>query len=87
MRLVADFKGWKNDIDKFNREVEKMIRALRTDAKERSDKLNLKPGFNRVVWNMLYPGADDFDGMIVWSGGMAGPVAVPGTYKARLSKG
>ena len=32
MRLAADFVGWKNDMDKFNREVQKVIRALRTDG-------------------------------------------------------
>ena len=32
-RLAADFTGWKNDDDKFNRELEKVIKALRADAR------------------------------------------------------
>ncbi len=30
--LAADFVGWKNDIDKFNREVKRVIKALQTDG-------------------------------------------------------
>ncbi|GAB5491050.1 MAG: pentapeptide repeat-containing protein [Phototrophicaceae bacterium] len=30
--LAADFVGWKNDMDKFNREVKRIIKALQTDG-------------------------------------------------------
>jgi hypothetical protein len=40
---------------------------------------------NRFVWNMRYPDAEGFDGLILWAGGLTGPRAVPGTYKARLT--
>lgn len=30
--LAADFVGWRNDLGKFNREVEKVIKALRTEG-------------------------------------------------------
>ena len=30
--LAADFVGWKNDMDKFNREVKRVIKALQTDG-------------------------------------------------------
>jgi len=42
---------------------------------------------NRFVWNLRYPDASRFQGMIYWAGGTAGPVAVPGTYKVRLTVG
>src|SRR5205809_7850114 len=42
---------------------------------------------NRFVWNLRYPEASRFQGMIFWAGGTAGPVAVPGTYKVRLAVG
>ena len=43
-----------------------------------------KAGINRFAWNMRYPDASSFDGMIMWSGGTQGPVAPPGTYRVRL---
>src|SRR5687767_9775929 len=44
---------------------------------------------NRFVWSLRYPTASRFDGMILWGGqaGLQGPVAVPGTYKVRLTAG
>ena len=61
------------------------IRKYSTDAKE--DKLEVKKGFNRIFWNMRYPDAKDFPEMIVWSGGMRGPLATPGAYQIRLTVG
>lgn len=45
--------------------------------------LNLQTGWNSVYWDMNYPGAETFDGLILWGGGTGGPRAVPGTYRAR----
>jgi len=47
----------------------------------------VRAGMNRFVWNLRYPEASRFQGMIFWAGGTQGPVAVPGTYKVRLSAG
>ena len=44
-------------------------------------------GMNRVVWGRRYPDAARFDGMIFWGGGLSGPQATPGTYRARLRVG
>ena len=44
-----------------------------------------KKGLNRFVWDMRYPEASKFEGMILWGGGTDGPRAVPGTYRARLT--
>ncbi|MDQ3908197.1 MAG: hypothetical protein M3268_07615, partial [Acidobacteriota bacterium] len=43
------------------------------------------PGLNRFVWNMRYPEATGFPGMIMWAAGTAGPRLVPGTYTVRLT--
>jgi hypothetical protein len=42
---------------------------------------------NRFVWNLRYADASRFQGMIFWAGGTQGPVAVPGSYKVRLTAG
>jgi len=45
-------------------------------------------GLNRFVWDLRYPGATTFDGMIIWSGRpQAGPMAPPGRYQVRLTAG
>ncbi|PKP32875.1 MAG: glycosyl hydrolase [Bacteroidetes bacterium HGW-Bacteroidetes-17] len=54
------------------------------DKKAKEGKLEIKEGMNRFIWNMMYPGADSFDGMILWGASMSGPRALPGIYKAKL---
>ncbi len=50
--------------------------------------LSTEHGINEASWNLRYERAEDFDGMILWSGGgMNGPKAVPGRYTARLIVG
>jgi photosystem II stability/assembly factor-like uncharacterized protein len=43
-----------------------------------------KQGLNRFVWDMRYPDAHDFKGLIFWAGSTRGPVAPPGSYQVRL---
>ncbi|HEX5759035.1 MAG TPA: glycosyl hydrolase [Thermoanaerobaculia bacterium] len=45
------------------------------------------PGMNRFVWDLRYPDAAEFEGMILWGGGIYGPRAVPGDYQVRLTAG
>lgn len=42
-------------------------------------------GFDRVTWNVEYPGAVTFPGMILWGATTNGPVALPGAYQVRLT--
>jgi photosystem II stability/assembly factor-like uncharacterized protein len=44
-------------------------------------------GLNRFAWNLRYPDASRFEGMILWAAGTTGPVAPPGTYTVRLTVG
>ena len=44
-------------------------------------------GLNRFVWDMRYPEATRFPGMILWAGDVRGPRAVPGTYQVQLTVG
>jgi hypothetical protein len=44
-----------------------------------------KKGVNTFLWNMRYPDASSFPGMILWAASTTGPLVPPGTYKARLT--
>jgi len=48
------------------------------------DKLDPRKGFNQFSWDMRYPDAKKFDGMILWAANLRGPVALPGSYQVRL---
>jgi hypothetical protein len=43
-----------------------------------------KAGMNSFVWNMRYPDASTFQGLIMWAASTVGPVAPPGSYQVRL---
>lgn len=59
--------------------------ATKPDKKAKEEAMKIKPGGNRFVWNMRYPDAEGFEGLIMWAGNVAGPKAMPGMYKARLT--
>ena len=40
---------------------------------------------NRFTWDMRYPGARDFPGLIMWAGSTRGPEAPPGKYRVTLT--
>jgi photosystem II stability/assembly factor-like uncharacterized protein len=45
-----------------------------------------KAGGNRFTWDLRYPGAKTFEGMIFWGAqAEAGPTATPGQYQVRLT--
>jgi photosystem II stability/assembly factor-like uncharacterized protein len=45
-----------------------------------------RAGLNRVTWDLRYPGATTFTGLIAWSANPAnGPLAVPGNYQVRVT--
>jgi photosystem II stability/assembly factor-like uncharacterized protein len=45
----------------------------------------MTPGLHTVSWNLQYPGATTFEGMILWGASTAGPTAVPGAYQVRMT--
>jgi len=71
----------------FTRADGNVIRTYAThpDKKMKEEKLSIKPGFNRFVWDTRYPEAEKFDGMILWWASLNGPRALPGDYKVSLS--
>jgi photosystem II stability/assembly factor-like uncharacterized protein len=46
---------------------------------------SMAAGLNRVTWNLDYPAATSFPGMVLWGGGVNGPTALPGNYQVRLT--
>jgi photosystem II stability/assembly factor-like uncharacterized protein len=44
-----------------------------------------KQGVNTFLWNLRYPDASTFPGMILWGASTTGPLVPPGTYKVRMS--
>ncbi len=63
----------------------KLIKTYASDAKEKKHKFSPKKGMNRFIWDMRYPDAVSFEGLVLYSAGTKGPVAVPGNYKVRLT--
>ncbi len=45
----------------------------------------MNAGFNTVTWDLRYDPAASFPGMILWGGGVQGPLGAPGTYQIRLT--
>ncbi len=54
---------------------------------EEEEKVPTEAGLNRFVWDLTWPKASKFPGMILWSGEPFGPLAVPGAYQVRLTAG
>jgi photosystem II stability/assembly factor-like uncharacterized protein len=48
-------------------------------------RVEVKAGLNRYTWDMRYPGARDFPGLVMWAGSVRGPEAPPGSYQVRLT--
>jgi photosystem II stability/assembly factor-like uncharacterized protein len=42
-------------------------------------------GLNVFRWDLRYPGATTFPGLIMWAAGTQGPLAPPGSYQVRLT--
>ena len=45
----------------------------------------VKPGLAEVSWDLRYPDATSFPGMILWGGTTSGPTAPPGNYQVRVT--
>ena len=61
--------------------------ASKPDEDKDESKLTLEPGMNTVAWNTQYAGAETFEGLVLWTGGTQGPMALPGKYQATLVVG
>ncbi len=62
-----------------------LIKKFSSTAKDKKEKLEVKQGSNKFLWDMRYADAVGFENLIMWAANLTGPKAVPGTYKARLT--
>ena len=86
-------------LDQQGRSVKKFSTGKKEEGPERApdeeeDFFSARPsspaankGMNRFVWDLRYPDAVRFPGMILWAGQTQGPKAVPGAYQVRLTVG
>ena len=72
-------------MDQTGELIKSFSNQLKPEKKE--PELQPKKGMNRFVWDMRYPEAEKFEGLIMWGAGTQGPRAVPGKYQAKLSMG
>jgi photosystem II stability/assembly factor-like uncharacterized protein len=59
-------------------------RTFSTISKVDRDKLKVSKGANKHIWNLDYPPAKQFDGMILWWGSLQGAIAKTGDYTVSL---
>jgi photosystem II stability/assembly factor-like uncharacterized protein len=48
-------------------------------------RVSARQGMNRFTWNMRYPDARTFPGIILWAASTSGPMAPPGMYQVKLT--
>ncbi len=48
-------------------------------------RVTANPGLNRYIWNMRYPDATTFPGIIMWAAQVTGPRIAPGKYEVRMT--
>jgi hypothetical protein len=76
-QLVQKFVG--------DQEVFKQDNSVPYWERDGNSKPTTAKGINSFSWNLRYPGATTFPGMIIWSGRpQVGPKAVPGKYKVTV---
>jgi hypothetical protein len=82
--VIRDGQG--QEVRRFTRKVEEG----ESDAETFGDDDRLLPaeaGLNRFVWNLRYPSAERFEGLVLWNRNLSGPRALPGDYEAILTVG
>ncbi|HYC53110.1 MAG TPA: glycosyl hydrolase [Gemmatimonadaceae bacterium] len=66
----------------------RLVRSYTSDSATRvpgTPLLASRAGIQRTNWDLRYPGATTFPGMILWGASTAGPSAPPGRYSVRLT--
>jgi photosystem II stability/assembly factor-like uncharacterized protein len=88
---LAILDGAGKPVKKFSSKAAEESSAATPDEDElparAGSRVQAEKGLNRFVWDLRYPDASRFPGMIMWSGNTSGPRAVPGTYQVKLTVG
>ena len=71
-------------IDPRDSVVYEYVMKENPDKKEIQRLIKPKQGMNRLQWNLRYPDAKRFEGIILWSGGTEGPMAATGKYHIKM---
>jgi photosystem II stability/assembly factor-like uncharacterized protein len=53
--------------------------------RQAAPRVTVRQGMNRFVWDLRYPPATEFPGLIMWAAATRGPMAPPGAYQVRLT--
>ena len=61
-----------------------VVRRFSSKTEPPGQKFTPKAGMNRFTWDLRYTDSESFPGMVIW-GGLSGPKAAPGSYRARLT--
>ncbi len=81
-KLVREYSSRAPEAPAEGPVVEAEANPFRAQAAQR---VPANPGMNRFTWNMRYPDASTFPGLIMWAGSVTGPLAAPGNYQVRLT--
>ena len=69
----------------FHEESGKLIKTFSNFPKENEEKFEPVKGYNTFAWNLRYPNAKRFEGLVLWAGNLNGPMAAPGKYMVKLN--
>jgi hypothetical protein len=64
--------------------LNQIAKVYASAPQDKEEKLTVAKGLNNVTWDLQYPGAETFEGLILWFGGLQGPPAPPGKYRLEL---
>jgi hypothetical protein len=82
-KVIRTFEG---AVEKDKKDEEEAAAGEDDEDEDKAPpKPGMKAGLNRYTWDMHYPGYTEFKGMVLWAGANRGPLALPGTYRARLT--
>ncbi len=71
----------------FMNDKDSIIKTYASNSDKPELKLKTKAGMNTINWDLFYPEAEKFEGMITWSGNGGRPFAAPGNYFVKLVVG
>jgi len=76
------------DLEIFDAQGKQVQHFSGSSDTTRKSNLSVKAGLNTFTWDLRYPGATTFEGMVLWAARPAnGPLTTPGVYTVKLTAG